>query len=286
MIEEIEKCLIKYQPDHLMLYGDTNSTLAGAIAATKLNISILHVEAGLRSYNRKQPEEKNRVITDYLSEICFAPTDIAVENLKKENIHIDRIFKCGDVMTDVLRIFKKKIDSEYEIINQLNLNNSKYCVVTIHREENTMHKEVLKNILIALNGIDLPIVLPLHPRTRIKFKEFNLEKYLKKFKICEPLNYFEMIKLTKDSALIITDSGGLQKEAYINKVPCLTLRENTEWVESVESGWNFLANPSNYDYIIKGMHRQLNMDKNLDHPHYYGDGYASQEIVEHIKKIF
>ncbi len=285
MIEEIEKRLIKYKPDHLLVYGDTNTTLAAAIAASKLNLSILHIESGLRSYNRFQPEEKNRVITDYLSNVCFAPTDLAVKNLEKENISADRIFRSGDIMKDVLRIFKKNIDSQEEVFYKLNLNSSKYCLLTIHREENTNNKNVLENILNSINTLDIPIVFPLHPRTKIKIGEFGLEKYLSKLIICEPLNYFEMMKITQDANLVITDSGGLQKEAYLNRVPCITLRENTEWKETVETGWNFLLNPIKAESLNKVIYQQLNFDKKIQHPDLYGNGFASKAIVDHIIKI-
>ena len=284
MIELIEKCLLKYKPDHVLVQGDTNSTLAGSLAASKLNISILHIEAGLRSYNRIQPEEKNRVITDYLSEICFAPTDIAVENLLKENINRERIFRSGDINTDVLRIFKSKINAKEEILTKLNLNSSKYCILTFHRQENTNNKKNLENILQSLDIIDIPIVLPLHPRTKQKIYEFKLEKYLSKLIVCEPLNYFEMIKLTQAATLVITDSGGLQKESYLNKVPCLTIKETTEWVESVDSGWNLVSNPENKESLKEGIYQQLNFDKKSFHPELYGNGFASKEIVDHIIK--
>ena len=285
MIIEIEKCLLKYKPDHLIVYGDTNSTLAGAIAASKLNLSILHIESGLRSYNRNQPEEKNRVITDYLSNVCFAPTNEAVENLKKENIPSNRIFKSGDIMKDVLRIFKKKINSQTGLIEKFSLKCKKYCILTIHREENTNNKKILENILNSITSIDIPIILPLHPRTKFKISEFKLQKYLNKLIICEPLNYFEMMKLMQEAFLVITDSGGLQKEAYLNKVPCLTLREKTEWNETVKSGWNFLSNPINYNSMIEGINKQLKFNKEIKHPNLYGNGFASKEIVDHIIKI-
>ncbi len=285
MIIEIEKRLIKYKPDHLLVYGDTNTTLAAAIAASKLNLSILHIESGLRSYNRFQPEEKNRVITDYLSNVCFAPTDLAVKNLEKENIPSDRIFRSGDIMKDVFRIFKKNIDSKVDIIKKLKLDKSNYCLMTIHREENTNNKLILENILKSINSIDIPIVFPLHPKTRLRISEFQLEKYLSKFRICEPLNYFEMIKITQEANLVITDSGGLQKEAYFNMVPCLTLRENTEWIETLENGWNLLSNPVNAEFFKNSIDKQLSFDKKTYHPNLYGNGFASKDIVDHILRI-
>ena len=284
MIEAIEKLLIRYKPDHVLVYGDTNSTLAAALAASKLNISILHIEAGLRSFDRSQPEEKNRVITDYLSEVCFAPTDLAVKNLIDENINPNRIIRCGDIMADVLRIFDEKIQNENNIKEKLNIQKFEYCLLTIHREENTNNKKLLENILDAISSLSYKIVFPLHPRTKSKIINFDLEKYLEKFILSEPLNYFEMMKLTQDAKLIITDSGGLQKESYLNKVPCVTLRDNTEWIELVDSKWNLLINPNNRKNIREGIIKQIDFDKKSPHPSFYGDGYAAREILNQIIK--
>ncbi len=286
MIEAIEKLLIRYKPDYVLVYGDTNSTLAAALAASKLNISILHIEAGLRSFDRTQPEEKNRVITDYLSEVCFAPTDIAVKNLINENINPNRIFRCGDIMADVLRIYFEKIQNESRVKEKFNIQKFEYCLLTIHREENTNNKKILENILDAVSSLPHRIVLPLHPRTKSKIIEFDLGKYLEKFILSEPLNYFEMMKLTQDAELIITDSGGLQKESYLNKVPCVTLRDNTEWIELVDSKWNLLINPNNKKNIKEGINKQINFDKKSPHPSFYGEGYAAKEILNQIIKSF
>jgi len=281
MIEEIEKVLIKESPDYLIVYGDTNSTLAGAIAAQKLQIPIAHIEAGLRSYNLKMPEETNRIITDRISTLLFCPTYNAVENLKKEGFENFpcKIFRSGDVMQDVALFYEGKAEQKSTIIKILNLENSKYILCTIHRQENTDDPIRLKNIISALNELseDFQIVLPLHPRTREIIKKTS--QHLN-FKTIDPVGYFDMIQLIKNSEFVITDSGGLQKEAFFFKKFCITLRDETEWIELVNHEFNVVVG-SDKDRILseakKTLHKTANFNIDL-----YGNGKAAENIVKFI----
>ena len=285
MIDAIEKILLAEKPNGVLLYGDTNSTLAGAIAATKLNISIFHVEAGLRSFNRKQPEEKNRILTDHISDICFAPTSIAVKNLLKEGISKKRIICTGDVMFDAIKIFKFNEDKS-EILERLKIKNQNYVLVTIHREENTENLDKLINIFNALGKIKIPVVVVLHPRTKAKLKNNNLSDLLKPLIISSPLGYYDINFLEKKAKVIITDSGGLQKEAFFHGTPCVTVRSETEWIELTRCGWNKMADPSNELNILKSVEEQLIFNKNQVRPDFYGNGNASQKIVAHILNFY
>lgn len=236
MLVAIERVLIKEKPDLLIVYGDTNSTLAGALAAAKINIPIAHIEAGLRSYNRKMPEEINRVLTDRLSELLFCPTKNAVNNLKKEGIHRG-VYNVGDVMYDSVLYYKNIINKYDPILSKLNLKKRGYYFSTIHRAENTDSAERLRSIFKALAQADLPVVLTLHPRTKKSLKNIlNTGKLnIKNIKILPPVSYKKSILLQKYAKAVITDSGGVQKEAYFLRVPCITIREETEWVETLRS---------------------------------------------------
>ena len=260
MIEEIEKVLLKEKPDVIMVYGDTNSTIAGALAAKKLHIKVIHIEAGLRSFNNNMPEEINRILTDRISDYLFCPTDIAVKNLKKEGFdNLDcKVIKCGDVMQDVAIYydnFAKKLD--------LNLP-SEFILTTIHRAENTDDINRLKNIIDALNEIskEIKIVCPIHPRTRNIIADNNIDV---DFIIIEPVSYLEIVYLLKNCKLVMTDSGGLQKEAYFFKKLCLTLRDETEWLELVTNGFNKLVG-ANSKSIISGFEefKSKKVDFNID----------------------
>ena len=285
MIEELEKIFIKDSPDGVLIYGDTDSTLAGAIAASKLNIPIFHVEAGLRSFNKNQPEEINRVIADHLSSICFTPTIQGEKNLIKESIKKKYIKKTGDVMFDAARIFSIKKSQSLIFLKSLDLKYKNFILLTIHRKENTDHKKNLTEILRALSEIKIPILFPLHPRTRKRIIEFKLEKYLKNLKIIEPISFKKMLILEKSASLIVTDSGGMQKEAYLQKTPLVTLRDQTEWVELVENGFNLLAKPLNKNKIKNCIKKQLRLDfKNYDKK-LYGDSHTSEKIVLFIDKF-
>lgn len=241
MLKKIEKVLIKEKPDLVITYGDTNSTLASALAASKLHIKSAHVESGLRSFDRSMPEEVNRILTDHCSDILFCPTKNAVENLKNEGI-TENVYLPGDVMIDSLLCNREIAEKNSTILNDLGIKSKEYLVTTIHRASNTDDENNLKNIVDAFSELNENIIFPLHPRTEKSLKKCGLYDKLKSSVILtEPLGFFEFIKLMNHSKMILTDSGGVQKEAYVLKVPCITLRENTEWVETVEDGWNVLV---------------------------------------------
>jgi UDP-GlcNAc3NAcA epimerase len=282
MLEEIEAVIKKEKPNVVMVYGDTNSTIAGALAAKKLHVKLAHVEAGLRSYNIKMPEEVNRILTDRISDILFCPTDTAVNNLKKEgfeNFECD-IVKNGDVMQDAAIFYSRTSAERSGILNKLSLND--YILCTIHRAENTDDPDRMLNIVNSLNDInkDIQIVLPLHPRTQKILKKLGLNL---KVNIIDPVGYFDMIELIKNSKLVITDSGGLQKEAFFFKKHCVTLRDETEWTELIENGYNILAGSNENiikDNITKMLSKTSDFSLNL-----YGEGHASSIIAESLKRL-
>ena len=232
MIEKIEEVLILEKPDAIVVYGDTNSTLAGAMAASKLKIKIIHVEAGLRSYNRDMPEEINRVLTDHLSNILFAPTNSAIQNLRKEGIHRN-CFMVGDIMYDSLLMAKKLVS--------VDIQESETALVTLHRPYNTDNIERLKSILIELNELIYKVIFPIHPRTKNILNSHNINySQFSNILFVDPVSYFELIRLQIASKIIITDSGGVQKEAYMLRKKCITLRSETEWEETLVNNWNTL----------------------------------------------
>jgi UDP-GlcNAc3NAcA epimerase len=260
MIEKIEEVLLKERPDWVLVYGDTNSTLAGALAAAKLHIQVAHVEAGLRSLNRNMPEEINRVLTDHLASVLFCPTHKAVQNLQMEGFknildpvrisnfertdNFPLVVNVGDVMYDTALHYASISEQKSRVLEKLNLKPYGYALSTVHRSENTDDRERLKNIFEGLSRVakDLDVVLPLHPRTREALEREDLfDQATQMLKIIEPLGYLDMIRLEKNAKLILTDSGGIQKEAFFYGVPCVTLRDETEWVELVDAGWNVLA---------------------------------------------
>lgn len=278
MIEQIESILTCEKPDFVLLYGDTNSTLAGAIAAVKLHIKIAHVEAGLRSFNMKMPEEINRILTDKVSTLLFCPTKIAMNNLKNEICRSD-FSKCiltGDVMQDSA-FYYKKIAKKPDI-----LINSPFDLCTIHRAENTDNKERLSNIVDALNSIGNKnkIILPLHPRTKQKINLFGI-KFSKHIEVVEPLGYLQMLWLLNNCSLVLTDSGGLQKEAFFFEKPCITLRDETEWVELVEAGVNKIVGTQSKNILLAYKEFKSN-NKNIYNQNLYGGGMASSIIVNEI----
>jgi UDP-N-acetylglucosamine 2-epimerase len=241
MLIGIEEVLLSEMPDLVLVYGDTNSTLAGALAAVKLNIPVAHVEAGLRSFNREMPEEHNRILTDHCSNLLFCPTKTAVKHLQDEGISRG-VFQVGDVMYDAVLQFSEIAQEKSRIFTDLNLDNEEYILATVHRPYNTDQPEKLKNILDAFQGLSNPIVFPVHPRTKKKIDLLESEKYMSNnIKVIDPVGYLDMLLLEKNAKMILTDSGGIQKEAFFFQVPCVTLRNETEWVETVEAGWNILV---------------------------------------------
>ncbi|NTY98317.1 UDP-N-acetylglucosamine 2-epimerase (non-hydrolyzing) [Acinetobacter radioresistens] len=279
-LEKIEEILFNEKPDVVLVYGDTNSTLAGALAATKLHIPIAHVEAGLRSFNKKMPEEINRILTDQVSDYLFVPSMGAKQNLLKEGVNEQKIFVVGDIMYDVSLYYKEKMVKP-NWFDSLNLNNFILC--TIHRAENTDDATKLANIFKGLGLSDKYIILPLHPRTVNKIKEYNIN-LPENIKIVEPVGYLEMVWLEVHSDLIVTDSGGVQKEAYFHGKNCVTLREETEWVELVERGLNRLVGSSSEQIRIA-------IEQPFEHEFpagIYGNGntaYKISQILETINEV-
>ncbi|MCZ6802240.1 MAG: UDP-N-acetylglucosamine 2-epimerase (non-hydrolyzing) [Nitrospirae bacterium] len=244
MLEKIEEVLLQETPDYCLVYGDTNSTLAGALAAAKLHIPVAHVEAGLRSFNRQMPEEINRVVTDHLSSVLFCPTETAVKNLSQEGI-TRGVHLIGDVMYDALWDNLQVAEKKSDILARLQLQPGNYILATVHRAENTDQPENLKNILYAFRELvkaGSTVVFPAHPRTQKQLGEFGKEK-LANLHVIDPVSYLDMLLLESRARVILTDSGGVQKEACWLHVPCVTLRNETEWIETVESGWNVLVGP-------------------------------------------
>lgn len=287
MLEAIENILLKELPSAVLVYGDTDSTLAGALAASKLNIPILHIEAGLRSFSRCQPEEQNRILTDHLADLCFAPTETAVYNLQREGISEDRIVQVGDVMADSARIFGLEAESRAnDLLTGIPLTNCNFILSTIHRKENTDSQQRLTSILEALGSSPLPVLLPLHPRTLARIKLFGLENLLEDLFVVPPLGFLTMLLLERRATLVVTDSGGVQKEAFLQGTPCVTTRSETEWVELVECGWNHLAKPESRESILEAIHHQLSKDINENRPLLYGDGNSSMSIITHLQDSF
>ncbi len=245
MLERVEETLVAEKPDLVLIYGDTNSTVAGALAASKLHIPVAHVEAGLRSFNRRMPEEINRVVADHLSALLFCPTGTSVDNLALEGI-TKGVHKVGDVMFDTTLAAIKRSEERSNILETLKLKPRSYAVSTIHRAENTDEPERFNAVIAWLEraAADQPIIMPVHPRTRKLMTARGLEP--KGIRLIEPLGYLDMARLVHNSNSVFTDSGGLQKEAYFHRVPCVTLRDETEWIETVQSGWNRLWTNSKY----------------------------------------
>ena len=276
MLRKIEEVLIKENPDIALVYGDTNSTLGGALASTKLHIKLGHIEAGLRSYDKNMPEEINRVLTDHISDLLFCPTKVSVENLKKEGIK-NGVYLVGDVMYDSLIYNIKIAEKKSEILEKLGINKKEYLLLTIHRAENTDDTENLIKILKALSKIYEKVIFPVHPRTK-NIIEKNKIKIGENIVLIDPLSYLDFIKLEKYAKKILTDSGGIQKEAYILKVPCITLRDRTEWIETIEDGWNVLVSRDK-NKIIDAI---KNFNPKEKQRNVYGNGKAARKIAEVI----
>jgi UDP-GlcNAc3NAcA epimerase len=282
MLEAVENVLLAERPDWLLIYGDTNSTLAGALAAAKLHIPLAHVEAGLRSFNMRMPEEVNRILSDRVSNLLFCPTDIAVRNLAAEGI-TQGVHNVGDVMYDVALFYRDKARQQSTILRRLGLAEGKFALATCHRAENTDSHARLEAILAGLAAVaeNMPVVIPLHPRTRKLIEERRLSALLDSLLVVEPLSFLDMVALEQAARLILTDSGGVQKEAFFYQVPCVTIREETEWLETVESGWNRLvgADPSLISSAAKEV-IEVGQDRKKVKP--YGSGNAAENILTQL----
>lgn len=279
MLERIEKVLLDEKPDYVVVYGDTNSTIAGALAASKIHIPVAHVEAGLRSYSRRMPEEINRVLTDHISTILFCPTETAVENLAAEGIR-SSVLNVGDVMYDASLFYRDRVRAQSDAIERLGIREKGYALVTCHRAENTDDPVRLRGIVEALAKIaeSTDVVFPVHPRAHEAFRRNRLLDAMGRVKCTSPLSFLDMMRLEQSARVILTDSGGVQKEACFFGVPCLTLRDETEWVETVQAGWNTLVGADS-EKIVGGFQMLQTPEKRLDS---YGDGTASQSIVSNL----
>lgn len=276
MLESIEKVLQNERPDWLLIYGDTNSTLAGALAAAKLHIPVAHVEAGLRSFNMRMPEEVNRIVADKLSALLFCPTTTAIENLAREGI-IAGVHDVGDVMYDVSLFYRDLASGRSRVMDDLGLKDGNFVLATCHRAENTDDPLRLHGIVDALADIaeQCSVVLPLHPRTRNMLDSQRQTNRLGKVQLVDPLPFLDMIRLEQSARAIVTDSGGVQKEAYFFGVPCITTRDETEWVETVAAGWNQLVG-ADTDRILRAF-KGLRIP--VARPEFYGQGNAAKRIV-------
>ena len=284
MLTGIEEVLLACRPDYVLVYGDTHSTFAGAMAATQLHIPVIHVEAGLRSFNKQMPEEINRILTDHLSSLLFCPTRQAVRNLANEGI-TEGVYYSGDVMYDAALTFGKVAEIKSTILTTLNLQPKSFRLCTVHRAENTNNADRLKQIILALAEIatpGCPVIFPTHPRTFNYINNYHLSSLIttnESLRLIEPVDYTDMVMLEKNAATILTDSGGIQKEAYFYRTPCITLREETEWIETVESGWNQIAG-----YRTEKIIACLTNSPEKSEINEYGDGNAAEIIVNTILK--
>lgn len=284
MMVGIEEILLKEKPDYLLVYGDTNSTLAGAIAASKIHVPIVHVEAGLRSFNMRMPEEQNRILTDRISRLLLCPTDVAVENLKKEGL-TEGVYNVGDVMCDAVLYYSKLLDEKPAAYYFSHLEGlfgeivpvDEWYLATIHRAENTDSIEKIKEVLDAFEQLDAPVIFPVHPRTKGLVKELKETHGYQNILFIEPMGYLDMLYFVKNAKKAVTDSGGLQKETYILDTPCVTVRDQTEWVETLIGNHNILAKPNAKDIVDKVMNTVINYDKKKA---YYGNGNAAKKICD------
>jgi UDP-GlcNAc3NAcA epimerase len=271
MMERIEKVLIEEKPDWVLVYGDTNSTLAGVLTAAKLNLKTAHIEAGLRSYNREMPEEINRIIADHISDLLFVPTANAMEILKNEGLE-GKSYLVGDVMYDSVLHYIGFAEKKYRLEDIIPY--KQYYLATIHRQENTDNIDHLKKIFETFGLLDLPVVIPVHPRTKKLLKDIRIHENIK---IIDPTGYLKMLILTRNAVKVLTDSGGVQKEAYFLERPCITLRNETEWIETLENGWNYTVGVDT-ELILEKVKEAKTGKQNK----YFGDGSAAGKIVEVI----
>jgi UDP-N-acetylglucosamine 2-epimerase len=280
MLMGLEMTMQQQRPDGVLVYGDTNSTIAAALSACKLQLPIAHVEAGLRSFNRAMPEEHNRVLTDHCSDQLFCPTQTAVENLAREGV-TKGVHLVGDTMFDAVLQFAEVARQRSVILNQLGVEPKRYLLATLHRPYNTDAPESLRHILDAFAATDETVIFPVHPRTRGKIEELaqTTGASAANVKMIEPVGYLDMLALEQHARLILTDSGGMQKEAYFFSVPCVTLRPETEWVETVEAGWNIIAGAEREQILHAVKERSW---PKTEPPRVFGDGHAAEKIVEHL----
>lgn len=277
MLDAIEQIVLVHRPDVLLVYGDTNSTFAGALAAAKLHVPVVHVEAGLRSFNRRMPEEINRVLTDHISSLLFCPTETAVRHLADEGV-TQGVHMVGDVMKDALDYWQNNGCQQSTALASIDIDPKSYYLATVHRAENVDSPDRLNSILRAFGVVDLPVILPLHPRTRHALEQRN-QPLPDNIRAIDPVGYLEMLELESNAVALLTDSGGVQKEAYMLGVPCITLRDETEWVETVNAGWNTLAG-ADTETILSSIR---NLIADGPRPQLYGDGHASDRIVRVIE---
>jgi UDP-GlcNAc3NAcA epimerase len=280
----VEEVLLREKPEWVLVYGDTNSTLAGALAGAKLNLRVAHVEAGLRSFNRRMPEEVNRVLTDHCSTLLFAPTDVAVENLAREGIQGSQVRLVGDVMYDIALTSAERATKESKVLGELGLSAGSFILATIHRASNTDDPVTLRTIMDGLGQAaqKLPVIFPIHPRTRAAIERLGNNESPSTFdgrlRLVPPLGYLDMVALERAAAVVATDSGGVQKEAFFHRTPCVTLREETEWGELVDAGWNRLCPPTTSAAIRDCILEAVGSNGKDVQP--YGDGRASAKIVQ------
>ncbi|NHX36809.1 MULTISPECIES: non-hydrolyzing UDP-N-acetylglucosamine 2-epimerase [Halolamina] len=275
MIIEIERLIQKEDPDAILLYGDTNSTLAGAIAGSKLDPAVVHVEAGLRSHNREMPEEINRILTDHGSDLLLAPSPDAVNCLEDEG-QSERTVTTGDVMYDAVLEVRERAAGTSDVLDRLSLDPDEFILSTVHRAKNTDERDRLRSILEALRDAELPVVLPIHPRTESRLREYEMWEFANEcVEIVDPLDYVDFIRLIDTAERVATDSGGIQKEAFFLDTFCVTMRDETEWVETVDAGWNTIVG-ADYDEISDALERDWEQPAQKPEP--YGDGNAAREV--------
>jgi UDP-N-acetylglucosamine 2-epimerase len=279
ILARVERVLLDQSPDGVIVYGDTNTTLGAALAACKLRIPLAHVEAGLRSYNRSMPEEHNRVLTDHCADLLFCPTATAKRNLEQEGI-TRGVFVVGDTMTDSLLEFGEMAERTSTALERFGLTSKQYVLVTLHRPYTADDPSVLSDVLSTLATIDEPVIFPVHPRTRQRIDSLGVARsfWPRHHQLVDPLGYLDMLKLTRNARLVLTDSGGLQKEAYCFEVPCVTVRPETEWVETVQAGMNVVVGHDR-KAILAAVARR---DWPQNPPRAYGDGTAATQIVGHL----
>lgn len=288
MMMALENVFAVVRPDVVLVYGDTNSTLAGALVAAKLGIPVAHVEAGLRSFNRAMPEEINRVLTDHVAALLFAPTEAAVANLQREGINGPCVKLVGDVMFDAALYYGEQAERQSSILHRLGLHGRDYILLTVHRAENTDDATRLSNIFrgMARFGRKVPVVVPLHPRTRGRLEQVGFAAEAASYlHIMPPVGYLDMTSLERHATLIVTDSGGVQKEAYFHGVPCVTLRDETEWVELVEAGWNRLLPPTDPEIVaetLASIYAEVKGGCTPPQKPLYGDGSAAEKIAHYL----